>query len=121
MRTLIRVEHANCTHCLNAIEDALMARSLVRAVRLHAADGCIEVDHDHDDPGALVELLQKSLRGWQMAGNGEIVQTPSIPSVAHVCQRDDTRSASTDPGGDAPCASHPLDADVPPPERTDDH
>ena len=87
MRTLIRVENANCTDCLNAIQDALMERSLVRSVRLHSADGCIEVEHDHDEPDALVELLRTSLRGWQIADNGEIIQVPSVPAAAHVCGR----------------------------------
>ena len=82
MRTLIRVENANCTDCLNTIQDVLMARSLVKSVQLHAADGCIEVEHNHDEPEALVELLRTSLRGWQMADNGEIIQIPSIP---HTC------------------------------------
>ena len=92
MRTLIRVENANCTDCLNAIQDVLMARSLVRSVQLHAADGCIEVEHDHDEPDALVELLRTSLRGWQIADNGEIIQVPSVPEAAHVCHLDDRRS-----------------------------
>ena len=87
MRTLIRVENANCTDCLNAIQDAQMERTLVRSVQLHSADGCIEVEHDHDEPDALVELLRTSLRGWQIADNGEIIQVPSVPAAAHACGR----------------------------------
>ncbi len=127
MRTLIRVENANCTDCLNAIQDTLMARPLVRSVHLHAADGCIEVEHDHDVPDALVEVLRSSLRGWQMADNGEIMQTPSIPAVAHVCHVHDARSQpeplpdphagdlGADLGGESPCFAHLIDTDPNPP------
>ncbi len=129
MRTLIRVVNANCTDCLNAIEDTLMARSLVRSVRLHAADGCIEVEHDHDAPDALVELLRTSLLGWQMADNGEIMQTPSIPEVAHVCHVHDARSQPTPPpssraadlGGESPCFAHLLDSGPIPPTEAAGH
>jgi hypothetical protein len=119
MRTLIRVENANCTDCLNTIQDVLTARSLVKSVQLHAADGCIEVEHNHDEPEALVELLRTSLRGWQMADNGEIIQIPSIPEVKHLCHLHDTQpqpaarrsSYSTDVGGESPCFAHLLDSD----------
>lgn len=129
MRTLIRVENANCTDCLNAIQDVLMARSLVQSVHLHAADGCIEVEHTHDEPAALVDLLRTSLRGWQMADNGEIMQTPSIPEVAHVCHLHDTRSSQapvhdrqpTDLGGESPCFAHLFDAEGKPTNQAPNH
>lgn len=133
MRTLIRVENANCTDCLNAIQETLLARSLVRSVHLHAADGCIEVEHDHDAPDALVELLRTSLRGWQMADNGEIMQTPSIPEVAHVCHVHAAQSQPTplpgsdasdlggDLGGESPCFAHLLDTDPIPTAPADGH
>ena len=117
MKTLIRVQNANCPDCLNAIQDTLMARPLVRTVHVHAADGCIEVEHDHDAPDELVELLGSSLRGWQMAGNGEIMQVPTNPAVAHVCHLRDSQprpaaidtSESFDLGGESPCFAHLLD------------
>ena len=117
MKTLIRVDNANCPDCLNEIQEALMARSLVRSVHLHAADGCIEVDHDHDAPDELVELLGTSLRGWQMADNGEVMQVPTTPAVAHVCHLHDSQarppaidtSERVDLGGESPCFAHLLD------------
>lgn len=123
MRTLIRVENANCPDCLNAIQDVLMARALVQSVHIHAADGCIEVEHDHDAPDELVELLGTSLRGWQMADNGEIMQVPTNPAVAHVCHLHDSQSqpaafdtsASIDLGGESPCLAHLLDDSDPDP------
>lgn len=117
MKTLIRVQNANCPDCLNAIQDTLMARPLVQSVHVHAADGCIEVHHDHDAPDKLVELLGSSLRGWQMADNGEIIQVPTNPVVAHVCHLHSSQSQpaaidtsdSIDLGGESPCLAHLLD------------
>lgn len=117
MKTLIRVQNANCPDCLNAIQDTLMARPLVRTVQVHAADGCIEVEHDHDAPDELVELLGSSLRGWQMADNGEIMQVPTNPAVADVCHLHDSQTESAavetservDLGGESPCFAHLLE------------
>lgn len=53
--------------------DQLRARPLVRRVHLAASAGCLVVDHEHDDPGALVAGIQHDLRGWELAGNGEVV------------------------------------------------
>ncbi len=117
MKTLIRVENANCPACLNAIQDTLMARPLVRSVHVHAADGCIAVEHDLDAPDELVELLGSSLRGWQMADNGEIMQVSTNPAVAHVCHPHDSppQPAAIDAperidlGGESPCLAHLFD------------
>ena len=117
MKTLIRVDNANCAECLNEIQDVLMARALVRSVHLHAADGCIEVEHDHDAPDELVDLLGTSLRGWQMADNGEIMQVSTTPAVAHICHLHDSPSQPVaidtsehlDLGGESPCFAHLLD------------
>jgi hypothetical protein len=94
-----------------------MARPLVQTVHVHAAYGCIEVEHDHDAPDELVELLGSSLRGWQMAGNGEITQISTNPEVAHVCHLHDSPSRppaietleSIDLGGESPCFAHLVD------------
>jgi len=40
MRTLIRVDNANCTYCMNHVRDALLARPRVNAVRSSAVAGC---------------------------------------------------------------------------------
>ncbi|HXH58165.1 hypothetical protein [Iamia sp.] len=98
MRTVIRVESANCSWCMNAVRDELLARPLVHHVQMSAMAGCWEVVHDHDDPSALVDLLQQSLHGWQVASNGEIVQVTTSPVVAGECS---WHSASADAA--APC------------------
>ncbi len=113
MRTLIQLHNANCAECLNAIQDQLRDLPRVRAVRLDAAHGCIQVDHDHDDSDVIVELLRGSLRGWQVAGNGEIVQVPETPELAHVCRLAGDGSTTPRPanelGGESPCFAHLLD------------
>jgi hypothetical protein len=58
--------------------------------------GCVEVEHDHDDPTALVGLLRESLRGWDIAGNGEIVQIGTEAELTHVCNAHPRRDI--DPG-----------------------
>lgn len=85
MRTLIRVRNANCTYCMAAVREELLARPLVHAVRMSAMAGCLEVDHDHDDPSALTDLLQQSLRGWQAADNGEVVSVTTSPELSEEC------------------------------------
>jgi hypothetical protein len=123
MKTLIRVQNANCPDCLNSIQDTLMARPLVQTVHVHAADGCIEVEHEHDAPEELVELLGRSLRGWRMADNGEIMQVPTSPVVADVCHLHDSRPpaaaidawGSIDLGGESPCFAHLVDDEEPEP------
>ena len=42
-------------------------------MHLNASAGCLVVDHEHDDPGALIAGIQHDLRGWELAGNGERV------------------------------------------------
>jgi hypothetical protein len=113
MHTLIQLHNANCAACLNAIQDQILSQQRVRGVHVDAAHGCLEVDHDHDDPEVLVELLRRSLRGWQIAGNGEIVQVPEAPELTHVCRAAHAESNSTlgsnELGGEAPCLAHRLD------------
>lgn len=73
MRTVVQLVNGNCVWCLNAMVNQLRARPLVRHVHLNASAGCLVVDHEHDDPGALIALIQHDLRGWELAGNGEAV------------------------------------------------
>lgn len=112
MRTLIQLHNANCAECLNAIQDQLRGQHRVATVHLDAAHGCIEIEHDHDDPDVILELLRSRLRGWRMAGNGEIVQVPETPELTHVCRSEDGPNSTTcsgDLGGESPCFAHLLD------------
>ncbi|MGY6501013.1 MAG: hypothetical protein ACXIVQ_09005 [Acidimicrobiales bacterium] len=89
MRTQILVENANCTFCIDAVRTELLARPLVRHVEMSATAGCLEVEHDHDDPAALVALLRASLHGSQVADNGEIVMIVTDPTLTHGCSISD--------------------------------
>lgn len=71
MRTVVGLANSNCAFCLNLMSGRLAARPLVRSVHLDAAAGCLVVDHDHDDPEALVAQIHDDLRGWEVAENGE--------------------------------------------------
>jgi hypothetical protein len=73
VQTIVQLANSNCIWCLNAMAHQLRARPLVRRVHLDASAGCLVVDHDHDDPGALVAGIEHDLRGWELAGNGEVV------------------------------------------------
>lgn len=97
MRTLIQVDNANCVSCLNDARDALLARPLVRAVRSTATAGCWEIDHDHDDLGAITDLVRETLRGWEVADNGEIVMIATNPEVRDRCAAHSTDQADTGP------------------------
>lgn len=85
MRTLVHVENANCTYCMNEVREELLARPLVHAVHASATAGCLEVEHEDDDPSALTETLRRSLRGWQVADNGEVVSVRTMPELADHC------------------------------------
>jgi len=85
VRTLIRVDNANCTYCMNDVRDALLARPLVHAVRSSAVTGCWELDHDHDDLAAITNLVRQSLHGWEVADNGEIIMVATTPEVRDRC------------------------------------
>jgi hypothetical protein len=85
MRTLVHVETANCMYCMNEVRDELLARPLVHDVHTTATAGCLEVEHDDDDPSALTDVLRRSLHGWQVADNGEVVSVRTTPEVADHC------------------------------------
>jgi copper chaperone CopZ len=85
MRTLIQVQNANCTYCIGAVREELLARPRVHHVEMSLTAGCLEVDHDHDDPAALVELLRQSLHGAQVADNGEVVMIMTDPELTQEC------------------------------------
>lgn len=73
MRTVVQLANSNCTWCLRYVSDRLRARPLVRQVHLDSAAGCLVVEHDHDNPMALVAEIHDDLRGWELAANGEVV------------------------------------------------
>lgn len=73
MKTTVGLASSNCSWCLNAMAERLAAQPLVRNVHVNAAAGCLEVDHDHDNPEALVAKIHDDLRGWATADNGEAV------------------------------------------------
>lgn len=73
MQTIVGLANSNCSWCLNTMSDRLAARPLVRSVHLNAASGCLVVEHDHDDPAALVAEIHDDLRGWEVGDNGETV------------------------------------------------
>ena len=85
MRTLVRVQNANCSWCMNSVRDALLARPLVTDVELHPVEGCWAVDHDHDDPDELCSVLSQSLHGWTVQTNGEVVQVATDPGIVGSC------------------------------------
>ena len=85
MRTRVRVADANCPYCMNDVRDELLSRPLVHGVHTSAVAGCLEVDHDHDDPGALIAVLQRSLHGWQIADNGEVVMVMTHSELDDEC------------------------------------
>jgi hypothetical protein len=114
MRTFIQLHDANWPECLNAVQDRLRRHDRVQAVHLDTSHGCILVDHDHGEPEAIVDLLRRYLHGWQVAGNGEIVQVPETPELVHVCRATTTAERASTPrsselGGEAPCWAHQLD------------
>lgn len=87
MQTLVRLHNANCTYCMNAVKDELLARPRVNAVQVSAAAGCLQVDHDHDDPSALTAVLRQSLHGWEAADNGEIISVTTSSEISEHCTR----------------------------------
>ena len=72
-RTIVQLGNSNCTSCLNAMADHLRAHTLVRRVQLNQAAGCLVVDHDRDDVAAMIAEIAHDVRGWELAGNGEVV------------------------------------------------
>lgn len=86
MRTLIRVDSANCVSCMNDARDALLARPLVQAVRSTVTAGCWEIEHDHDDLGEITSLIRGTLHGWEVADNGEIVMIATTLEVRDRCE-----------------------------------
>lgn len=85
MKTFIRLDNANCSDCLNTVSAELTDRPLVNSVELSATSGCLEVDHDNDDPQALLDVLNSSLHGFVLADNGEVVYVQSGAKLSPTC------------------------------------
>lgn len=92
MHTLVRLDNANCTFCLNDAREELLRRPLVRSVTMSATAGCLDVEHDHDDPAVLGRILREHMRGWQVAGNAEIVMVPVDVEQSDRCRWHDSPS-----------------------------
>ncbi len=97
MRTVVGLANTNCSWCLNAMADRLAARPLVGRVHVDSAAGCLVVDHDHDDPTALVAEIHDDLRGFEAADNGEMVMVDLDVHEESQCRLAPARPAH--PGG----------------------
>jgi hypothetical protein len=112
MRTVVKLQNSNCVRCLDLMSTRLRARPLVSQVHVDASSGCLVVDHDHDDPAALIVQIHDDLRGWELADNGERVmvyldvhQESECPAARnHLTQRD-TPEPPTGVAGQAPNAT----------------
>lgn len=85
MRTLIELGNSNCPWCLNSMVDDLRASPHVFGVRSNAAYGCLEVDHDLDDPADVVVIIRDDLRGSIQASNGEVTMIELHPHPSAEC------------------------------------
>lgn len=61
--TEISVAGANCPWCFNDTIDLLRDAPGVDAVRGSISDGCLSIDHDGTDEGALITLVSRNLHG----------------------------------------------------------
>jgi hypothetical protein len=103
VRTIIQLGSSNCGWCLNAMADQLRARPLVGNVHLNASTGCLVVDHEHDDPAALIAGIQHDLRGWELAENGEAVMVDLDVHEESQCRWAGTITRSDEePNSDSP-------------------
>lgn len=85
MLTSIDVEGANCLFCLNSAKEALLANPKVHVVHVDAESECFQVEHDLPDAGELKVILDRSLRGWAVASNGEVKMVPTSSALATGC------------------------------------
>ena len=85
MHTIIDLGNSNCSWCLNALAEHLRANDLVGEVHTNASTGCLEVDHDLDDPTKVIAVIAQDLRGSIQASNGESVLVALDPHVATEC------------------------------------
>ncbi len=86
MLTSIEVLNANCSYCLHSAREALLKYPGVQDVRIHQSDGYLQVEHNLRDPTELTSVLGRQLRGWTVAGNGEVEMTHTSPTVVDNCK-----------------------------------
>lgn len=103
MRTLVQVGGANCTFCMQDVRAELLSRPRVQQVNLWTPESCLEVVHEHDDVTAITDFLRRSLHGWEVADNGEIVMVETTPESVDRCQRHGSQVAT----GDS-CSASPV-------------
>ena len=72
MHTAIDLGNSNCPTCLNAMVDDLRAHPQVTRVHSNAAIGCLEVEHNFEDPAEIIDSIRANLRGSVQASNGEL-------------------------------------------------
>ena len=92
MRTLVELSNSNCPWCLNALLEELAGRERVTAVHSDASRGCLVVEHEHDDPAALLTVVRHDMRAVALADNGERVM---VSVDAHEADRCRFRSPRT--------------------------
>jgi hypothetical protein len=85
VHTIIDLGNSNCSWCLSAMAEHLRANDLVGEVRINASTGCLEADHDFDDPASVIATITQNLRGSVQASNGESVLVALHPHVASEC------------------------------------
>jgi hypothetical protein len=85
METNFEIGMANCPECLNTTRDELLADPLIHQVTIDSGRGCWQVNHDYKDPEIVAGMLHRSLRGWEVAGNGEIVMIGAAPKALLDC------------------------------------
>lgn len=102
MRTVIELVDTNCTWCRDAMIEHLAIRPLVRGVHVNSTNGCLQVDHDHDSPAALMAEIRGDLRGWELADNGERIMVElAVHEVDHCPRSQGSTPRSPMPDTDA--------------------
>lgn len=78
--TELRIDGANCPHCLNATVEALQAVPGVHRVVTSSVAGCLSIEHDSVDVDGLVDTVREHLHGVAMSGP-EVVMVSVDPLV----------------------------------------
>lgn len=87
MRTSVRVEHANCSYCLNAVRDELLAGRLVHDVRMNATAGGLEVDDDAASAPPACSANRSMPARWPTTANLMVTTNRSCPCGRRAARR----------------------------------